>query len=96
MVTKLGRLGSLSRILRPGRGRVLLSSSATDQLDQKLLQYTRVSPTPISIAEFLERGEPSKTSEAASYRHLVHECLVRLSHMITEVEQLFVKTRTSP
>ena len=86
MVTKLGRLPSLlrPRLVRLETGRALISSGL---VEEKLMQYTSVSPTPISIAEFLERAEPNKTSEAESYSHLVHECLVRLSHMITEVKQ---------
>ena len=56
-------------------------------VEEKLSQYTSVRPTPVSIAQFIERGHTNKMSEADSYRHLVHECLVRLSHMITEVEQ---------
>jgi len=84
MVTQLGSL--VTSLLRPRLVRPL-SSAVPGQLEEKLSQYTKVSPTPISIAEFLERGEASKTSEAESYRHLVHECLVRLSHMITEVKQ---------
>ena len=66
-------------------------SSSTDTnhdlVIQKLEHYTKVRPTPISIAEFIERGQTKRMSEAESYRHLVHECLVRLSHMITEVKQ---------
>ena len=58
-----------------------------DLVNQKLEHYTKVRPTPISIAEFIERGKTKKISEADSYRHLVSECLVRLSHMITEVQQ---------
>ena len=56
-------------------------------VEEKLAQYTSVRPTPVSIAQFIERGQTKKMSEAESYRHLVHECLVRLSHMITEVKQ---------
>jgi len=87
MVTKLGRLAPcLLRpgLVRPDARRGLLSGGPEEE---KMLQYTRVSPTPISIAEFLERAQPNKISEAESYSHLVHECLVRLSHMITEVKQ---------
>ena len=61
--------------------------SDDDLVNQKLEHYTKVRPTPISIAEFIERGQTKKLSEADSYLHLVHECLVRLSHMITEVKQ---------
>lgn len=61
--------------------------SDDDLVNQKLEHYTKVRPTPISIAEFIERGQTKKMSEADSYLHLVHECLVRLSHMITEVKQ---------
>ena len=86
MVLKLGRV--VGRLLRPRLvrtepARALLSSEV---LEEKLAQYTRVSPTPISIAEFIERGEREKMCEGESYSHLVHECLVRLSHMITEVK----------
>ena len=56
-------------------------------VEEKLSQYTSVRPTPVSIAQFIERGHTNKMSEADSYSHLVHECLVRLSHMITEVKQ---------
>ena len=65
------------------------SSSVIDEdtINEKLEHYTQVRPTPISIAEFIERGETKKISESESYSHLVHECLVRLSHMITEVKQ---------
>ena len=61
--------------------------SDDDLVNQKLEHYTKVRPTPISIAEFIERGQSKKVSEADSYLHLVHECLVRLSHMITEIKQ---------
>ena len=63
------------------------AGTSSDIIDQKLEHYTKVKPTPISIAEFIERGQTQKISEAESYSHLVHECLVRLSHMITEVKQ---------
>jgi len=57
-------------------------------VDKKLQHFTKISPTPISIAEFIARGqEPGKLSEEESYRHLVQEILVRLSHMISEVRQ---------
>jgi len=86
MVIKLGRVAA--RLLRPRMVRVEPARAlmSTDLLEEKLSQYTKISPTPISIAEFIERGETKKLSEGESYTHLVHECLVRLSHMITEVK----------
>ena len=86
MVIKLGRVAG--RLLRPRMvrrepSRALLS---TELVEEKLAKYTKISPTPISIAEFIQRGETEKLSEGESYTHLVHECLVRLSHMITEVK----------
>jgi len=63
------------------------SSVTSDLIDKKLEHFTKISPTPISIAEFIERGQASKMSEAESYTHLVHEGLVRLSHMVSEVRQ---------
>jgi len=64
------------------------TASSSDYVDKKLEHFTRISPTPISIAEFIERGqEPGRLSEAESYTHLVQEALVRLSHMISEVRQ---------
>ena len=64
------------------------AATTSDYVDKKLEHFTKISPTPISIAEFIERGQvPGKLSEAESYTHLVQEALVRLSHMISEVRQ---------
>lgn len=64
------------------------STTTSDYVDKKLEHFTRISPSPISIAEFIQRGQaPGKLSEAESYTHLVQEALVRLSHMISEVRQ---------
>ena len=86
MVIKLGRVAGCllrPRLVRVETPRALLS---TELVEEKLAHYTKISPTPISIAEFIERGETKALCEAESYTHLVHECLVRLSHMITEAK----------
>jgi len=56
-------------------------------IEDKLEKYCSMAPTPLSIAEFIERGRPGLMSEAASYDHLVQEVLVRISHLITEIRQ---------
>jgi len=72
--------------MRAGLYRSLTRACSTASLvDGKLEQFTRTRPSPISIAEFIARGRG--ISEAESYRHLVREGLVRLSHLITEVRQ---------
>lgn len=64
------------------------AATTSDYVDKKLEHFTKISPTPISIAEFIARGqEPGKLSEGESYTHLVQEALVRLSHMISEMRQ---------
>lgn len=50
-------------------------------------EYCSQSPTPLSIAEFIERGRPGVMTEAQSYDHLVTEVLIRLSHLITEIRR---------
>ena len=90
MVTKIKSLFSHLRTVQRNQRYHLSSGSPTvnnEVISKKLEHYTAVAPTPISIAEFIERGQTKKISEAESYSHLVHECLVRLSHMITEVKQ---------
>ena len=53
MVIKLGRVAA--RLLRPRLVRVEPARAlmSTDLLEEKLSQYTKISPTPISIAEFI-------------------------------------------
>ena len=90
MVTKIKSLFSHLRTVQRNQRYHLSSGSPTvnnEVISKKLEHCTTVAPTPISIAEFIERGQTKKISEAESYSHLVHECLVRLSHMITEVRQ---------
>jgi len=63
------------------------STSISDNIIKKLEHFTRITPCPISMAQFIERGQAGKMSEEESYTHLVQEALVRLSHMISEVRQ---------
>jgi len=63
------------------------TTTTSETVDRKLEHFTKTSPSPISIAEFIERGQAGNMSEAESYTHLVREALVRLSHMISEVRQ---------
>ena len=76
-----------SALKRTGRGgmRCLSTVSPSSAVERKLEEYTAQAPTPLSIAEFIERGKPGVMTEAASYDHLVKEALVRLSHLITEI-----------
>eukprot|EP00092_Neocalanus_flemingeri_P013144 GFUD01014163.1.p1 GENE.GFUD01014163.1~~GFUD01014163.1.p1 ORF type:complete len:452 (+),score=85.58 GFUD01014163.1:244-1599(+) len=63
------------------------TTTISDNVGKKLEHFTRISPSPISMAEFIERGQAGKMSSAESYTHLVQEALVRLSHMISEMRQ---------
>lgn len=56
-------------------------------MERKLEEYCAEAPTPLSIAQFIERGRPGVMTEADSYSHLVREVLVRLSHLITEIRE---------
>jgi len=56
-------------------------------IETKLEEYCKQTPTPLSIAEFIERGRPGVMSEAQSYDHLVTEVIIRLSHLITEIRR---------
>lgn len=62
-----------------------LHYSTHSNIEAKLAEYCRQTPTPLSIAEFIERGRPGVMTEAQSYDHLVMEVLIRLSHLITEI-----------
>jgi len=55
---------------------------------EKLMEYSTISPTPISITEFMSRGTPGAVSEEESYNHLKTEVAVRLAHMIMELQHL--------
>jgi len=55
---------------------------------EKILEYSQLQPTPISIEEFVARGKSGAVSEVESYNHLVHEVTVRLSHMLMEMHSL--------
>jgi len=57
-------------------------------LQDKLREYSLQTPVPISIAQFLERGRNEKFTEEESYCHIVDETLVRLAHLIKELECL--------
>lgn len=56
-------------------------------IDKKLAYYSQFHPAPMSIAEFMEKGKEGVVTESASYKHLVQEILVRLSHLISEIRQ---------
>eukprot|EP00092_Neocalanus_flemingeri_P037478 GFUD01040810.1.p1 GENE.GFUD01040810.1~~GFUD01040810.1.p1 ORF type:complete len:537 (+),score=104.71 GFUD01040810.1:69-1613(+) len=56
---------------------------------EKLMEYSTILPTPISIEEFIDRGcEGGAFTEAESYNHLKNEVAVRLAHMIMELQHL--------
>jgi len=61
---------------------------SAEYLAGKLSLYSELAPTPISIAEFMERGGTGKMSEEESYCHLVKEVLVRLAHLLIELNHL--------
>jgi len=61
---------------------------SANTLENKLSEWSARNPTPISIAEFLERGGNGKLDEEVSYVHLVQEVLVRLAHLIVELQHL--------
>ena len=54
----------------------------------KLMEYSTISPYPVSIEELLENGNRDKYSEENSYRFLKKEVAVRLAHMIMELQHL--------
>eukprot|EP00088_Acartia_fossae_P068403 TRINITY_DN8679_c0_g1_i1.p1 TRINITY_DN8679_c0_g1~~TRINITY_DN8679_c0_g1_i1.p1 ORF type:complete len:478 (-),score=48.01 TRINITY_DN8679_c0_g1_i1:478-1818(-) len=64
------------------------SSTSDQNLQNKLSEYSERNPVPISIAQFLERGRNQKFTEAESYAHIVDETLVRLAHLIKELQCL--------
>lgn len=61
--------------------------STQSTIETKLSEYCSQAPTPLSIAQFIERGRPGVMTEAQSYEHLVTEVLIRLSHLITEIRK---------
>ena len=54
----------------------------------KLMEYSTISPYPVSIEELLENGNKDNYSEEQSYRFLKKEVAVRLAHMIMELQHL--------
>ena len=58
-----------------------------DDLD-KLMEYSTISPYPVSIEELLEKGNRANYSEETSYMFLKKEVAVRLAHMIMELQHL--------
>jgi len=76
-----------------GKGKFSMSTDTTAGVEAKLEEYCAKVPTPLSIAEFTERGRPGMMSEAASYDHLVPEVITRLSHLITEIRNFPVELK---
>lgn len=77
--------GPGTRAQGPGPGARALATEPS--IEAKLEEYCTRVPTPLSIAEFTERGRPGLVSEAQSYDHLVPEVITRLSHLITEIRR---------
>ena len=59
----------------------------SDTLD-KLMEYSTISPYPVSIEELIEHGDRNNYSEERSYWFLKKEVAVRLAHMIMEIQHL--------
>ena len=59
----------------------------SDTLD-KLMEYSTISPYPVSIEELIEHGDPTNYTEERSYNFLKKEVAVRLAHMIMEIQHL--------
>ena len=54
----------------------------------KLMEYSTISPYPVSIEELLENGDKENYSEEQSYMFLKKQVAVRLAHMIMELQHL--------
>jgi len=50
----------------------------------------------MSISELMERGSGENFTEYSSYKHLVFEVLVRLSHLISEIKQFPLELQEQP
>ena len=59
----------------------------SDTLD-KLMEYSTISPYPVSIEELIEHGDRNNYTEERSYYFLKKEVAVRLAHMIMEIQHL--------
>ena len=55
---------------------------------EKLMEYSTISPYPVSIAELLENGNKEIYSEEQSYKFLKKQVAVRLAHMVMELQHL--------
>lgn len=96
-VKRLSQSALLVRYLEPGPAAIRKADpsegkrsvvTASSHIQDKIRQLSALSPVPISIAEFLERGGMEKISESSSYIHLVKEVAVRLSHLLIELQHL--------
>ena len=58
-----------------------------DMLD-KLMEYSTISPRPVSIEELMEHSNPDLYTEQHSYMFLRKEVAVRLAHMLMELQHL--------
>jgi len=54
----------------------------------KLMEYSTISPYPVSIEELLENGDKENYSEEQSFMFLRKQVAVRLAHMIMELQHL--------
>jgi len=57
-------------------------------LVDKLMEYSLMSPQPMSIEEMIECGDRSIYSEEASFTFLKKEMAIRIAHMIMELQRL--------
>ena len=57
-------------------------------LVDKLMEYSLMSPQPMSIEEMIECGDRSLYTEADSFTYLKKEMAIRIAHMIMELQRL--------
>ena len=57
-------------------------------LVDKLMEYSLMSPQPMSIEEIIEFGDRSLYTEEASFTFLKKEMAIRIAHMIMELQRL--------
>ena len=56
-------------------------------LVDKLMEYSLMSPKPMSIEELIECGDRSLYTEADSFTFLKKEMAIRIAHMIMELQR---------
>jgi len=70
--------------------------SSSNVIDSKLDFYSQFTPTPMSISELIEKGKDNNHTEYSSYKHLLFEVLVRLSHLISEMREFPQELQEQP